>query len=224
MNIFCALFLGVSVVDGTNVVIIGKTGVGKSTIFNHLVGEEVSEIGIGDVGTRDLISYRIPDSDKTLWDTRGLFDGRISAIEVLKQIQDRVVSASTILLAIKMPLVGGPSRTTAFPDMDVVELLFSAISNPQVFQRNVVLLFTFAQFESRLAEREVEDFIKGEFSKKGIPVPRTILFAGDDPNGQPYKWSKSLRQVVVSNYVGPWVIGFNFGAIDAATFGDVRSR
>ncbi|WP_270315481.1 GTPase [Lactococcus petauri] len=68
-----------ALVKKLNCIVVGKTGVGKSTLINALLGEEKSAIGQGSRGTQDLsmlmptaLPYTSEDSIFALYDTLGL--------------------------------------------------------------------------------------------------------------------------------------------------------
>ncbi|MFD2253615.1 GTPase [Lactococcus formosensis subsp. bovis] len=68
-----------TLVEKLNCIVVGKTGVGKSTLINALLGEEKSTIGQGSRGTQDLsmllstaLPYTSEDSIFALYDTLGL--------------------------------------------------------------------------------------------------------------------------------------------------------
>lgn len=58
-----------------NLLVVGKTGVGKSTLVNAIFGEQVAQTGIGEPVTRGLTHYRIPDSFLGLYDAEGFETG-----------------------------------------------------------------------------------------------------------------------------------------------------
>lgn len=55
-----------------NIVLSGKTGVGKSTLINAIFGSEVAETGEGKPVSQSLIKYDIQGIDVNLFDTKGL--------------------------------------------------------------------------------------------------------------------------------------------------------
>ena len=57
-----------------NILIIGATGVGKSTLLNKLLNQDIAKIGYVKPETSQLDSYSLT-SKITLWDSPGLGDG-----------------------------------------------------------------------------------------------------------------------------------------------------
>lgn len=57
--------------DTINVVILGKSGDGKSTLINAVLGVQISETGAGLPVTQEIFSYKVPRSQLRLFDTKG---------------------------------------------------------------------------------------------------------------------------------------------------------
>ncbi|MCA1990759.1 MAG: GTP-binding DUF697 domain-containing protein [Coleofasciculus sp. S288] len=57
--------------DNINVVIIGNTGEGKSTLINAILNLNISMTGVGDPVTQEIFSYKVPRSQLRLFDTKG---------------------------------------------------------------------------------------------------------------------------------------------------------
>lgn len=58
--------------DKLNILLIGATGVGKSTLLNAVFGDDVAKAGVGEPMTQELKKYHIPSKGLTLWDTKGI--------------------------------------------------------------------------------------------------------------------------------------------------------
>ena len=69
-----------------NVLIVGKTGVGKSTLINSIFGKKVSDTGIGKSVTRELREITCPDIPLRIYDTVGLELSLEQRLKVKKDI------------------------------------------------------------------------------------------------------------------------------------------
>lgn len=67
------------------VVVVGRIGVGKTTLVNRLVGAETGAVGLGGV-TREPVVYRVGDVE--IADTPGLDDPEVARIELTPLIVD----------------------------------------------------------------------------------------------------------------------------------------
>ncbi|GAA8035435.1 hypothetical protein HpCS8_09980 [Helicobacter pylori] len=55
-----------------NILLMGATGVGKSSLINGLFGQEVAKVGIGKPVTQHLKKYVDEEKSLILWDTKGI--------------------------------------------------------------------------------------------------------------------------------------------------------
>ncbi|HBN83974.1 MAG TPA: GTPase, partial [Clostridiales bacterium] len=69
-----------------NIIVAGKTGVGKSTLINSIFREELAETGIGKPITKHMKTLSKPDFPLTIYDTKGLEMGNDVQAEVKKEI------------------------------------------------------------------------------------------------------------------------------------------
>ncbi len=53
-----------------NILLMGATGMGKSSLINGLFGEEVAKVGIGKPVNQHLEKYVDEEKGLILWDTR----------------------------------------------------------------------------------------------------------------------------------------------------------
>ncbi len=74
-----------------NVVVIGKTGVGKSTLINSVFGENVAEVGLGRPVTQSIRKLEKEGTPLAIYDTPGLeLQGDHSAENLLEQVTDLI--------------------------------------------------------------------------------------------------------------------------------------
>ena len=66
-----------------NVMILGKTGVGKSTLINNMFSQKMAETGVGKPVTDKIRKYEKPDFPLAIYDTPGLELGGENAIDKL---------------------------------------------------------------------------------------------------------------------------------------------
>ena len=84
-----------------NLLVVGKTGVGKSTLVNAMFGSDVAQTGIGEPVTRGLTHYALPDSVLGLYDAEG-FETGMAGDAILMGLQalvdqHRIYSSSTTI-------------------------------------------------------------------------------------------------------------------------------
>ncbi|GHR40116.1 hypothetical protein VN1260_12850 [Helicobacter pylori] len=73
-----------------NILLMGATGMGKSSLINGLFGEEVAKVGIGKPITQHLEKYVDGEKGLILWDTKGIEaeDYENTMKSVKKEIED----------------------------------------------------------------------------------------------------------------------------------------
>ena len=64
-----------SKMNNLNIIVIGKTGTGKSTLLNAVFGEELAAIGSGKPITQHCRKYSLPNSTINIYDSKGIETG-----------------------------------------------------------------------------------------------------------------------------------------------------
>ena len=80
----------ISEMDPINILLIGKTGVGKSTLINEIFRENLAETGIGAPVTRHLEKISKEGVPVNLYDTKGLELSSESQRMVQKEVMDLI--------------------------------------------------------------------------------------------------------------------------------------
>jgi len=78
-----------------NILLAGKTGVGKSTLINNVFRERMAETGIGKPVTKHLRRIAKEGMPIVLYDTRGLELGHPIQTEVKKEIIEAIKKSQT---------------------------------------------------------------------------------------------------------------------------------
>ncbi|WP_369714686.1 GTPase [Leptotrichia sp. HSP-536] len=58
--------------ETVNIIVAGKTGVGKSSLINYIFGEKVAEVGVGAPVTQEIGAYHLKEDNINLYDTKGI--------------------------------------------------------------------------------------------------------------------------------------------------------
>lgn len=123
------------------ILIIGKTGTGKSTLVNGLIGAEVAEVYSGLV-TRGVSSSvqpyqkQIEDIDITVFDSPGLQDGSDSDDAYLEELHDKCHDVDLVVFAIRMSdnrFIPGNSDAT-------VMVKFTNKFGPSIWKKTIIIV------------------------------------------------------------------------------------
>ncbi|MDM8537695.1 GTPase domain-containing protein [Desulfobacterales bacterium HSG17] len=150
-----------------NVVFMGKTGVGKSTLINYLYGEKVAKTGVGKPVTRKgfhAIDFQINELPVRLFDSWGLEVGKdIEWVNVLKEeLNNRGTdkSAEEWFHSIFYCISGSSHRIEDF-DVRVIK---------QFIKEKYKIAVVFTKADS-ISEEEEEFLKKGLINEIAINVP-----------------------------------------------------
>lgn len=174
--------------------LVGRTGVGKSSTINSLMGKQVAEVGDAEPTTFEVSSYRLRNSgvDFTIWDTPGLCDALDNANdqEYMKQIAEYVDEVDCLWFVSRL------DETRLSSDEQYALLLITNTLGQDIWDR-ALIVFTHAcnwsveqRFEEALRERTqvVKDYIEKITGKKQVSLSSVAVDNAFEslPNNQPW--------------------------------------
>jgi predicted GTPase len=146
--------------------LIGRTGVGKSSTINSLMGVKVADVGDSEPTTFNVTPYRLrkSDVDFTIWDTPGLCDALDNANdqEYMQQIKDKVEEVDCLWFVSRL------DETRLTSDEQYALLLITNSLGADIWKRSLIV-FTHScnwsvenKFEEALRERTavVKEYIE----------------------------------------------------------------
>jgi len=146
--------------------LVGRTGVGKSSTINSLMGEKVAEVGDSEPTTFEVAPYRLRKSgvDFMIWDTPGLCDALDNANDqqYMEQISARVDEVDCLWFVSRL------DETRLSSDEQYALLLITNTLGEDIWERSLIV-FTHAcnwsveqRFEEALRERTavVKEYIE----------------------------------------------------------------
>lgn len=183
--------------------LVGRTGVGKSSTINSLMGEKVADIGDSEPTTFSVSPYHLRkyNVDFTIWDTPGLCDALDNANdqEYMKQIKDRVEDVDCLWFVSRL------DETRLSSDEQYALLLITNTLGNDIWDR-ALIVFTHAcnwsieqRFEEALRERTavVKEYIE-KITKKDQKNLGSVAVDNEFdklPSGEP--WLPELFTKVV---------------------------
>ena len=205
-----------------NLMILGKTGVGKSTLINALFGEKRVETGIGRPVTKNI--ERIAAHHLTIYDTPGLeLDGENSMSELLTQVVDvinRQVEEGTIDDAIHCILYCVNTPSHRFEDN---EAKFIKLLQTRIHTQNIPIFIVLTQSFNREDSAALKNYIASLNLKIRaiVPVLATEYYVDEDYTAKP-RGMTELAQMI--SEAVPESVKETFDAIQCASMDLTRKR
>lgn len=160
-----------------NVMILGKTGVGKSTLINNMFNQDLAETGIGKPVTQRIRKITKPGFPLAIYDTPGLELGGENGInvlleEVIDEI-DRGICSGKVSNAIHCIwyCISTPSHRFEQAEIDFLKEFLGKTSKYNV-PVIVVLTQSYSKSDAKLLMREIE--------KENLPIVNVVSVLAED--------------------------------------------
>ena len=160
-----------------NVMILGKTGVGKSTLINNMFSEKLAETGVGKPVTTQIRKIEKPDFPLAIYDTPGLeLGGENSVDSLLEQVTDQIkagIKSGDISHAIHCIwyCVGTPSHR--FEETEI-EFLKRFLDETEYFNVPVIVVLT------QSYSKKDAKVLKSEIEKENLKIANVVPVLAED--------------------------------------------
>ncbi len=166
-----------------NLMILGKTGVGKSTLINNVFSEPLADVGVGKPVTSDIRKYEKEGYPLSIYDTPGLeLSGENAVDQLLNDIKKTVadgLKSGDVSQAIHCMWYCVSTPSHRFEDAE--KSFITRLSAETECKLPIILVLT--QSYSKTDARQ----LKAEIEKENLPIAQVVpILASDYPIDEDY--------------------------------------
>ena len=200
-----------------NVMILGKTGVGKSTLINNMFNQKMAETGIGKPVTKKIRKIEKPNFPLAIYDTPGLELGGENALEsLLEEVVgeiDKGIKSGDISKAIHCIWYCISTPSHRFEEAEV-KFLQKFLGRTSEYDVPVIVVLT-----QSYSKRDAQGLMK-EIEKENLPIASIVPVLAEDYNIDEEYTAKAYgldRLSEIMNSVIPEAVQKTFIAVQKAS-------
>lgn len=176
--------------DGFNIFVVGKSGVGKSTLINAVFGEKLAKTGSGSPKTQNIKEYK--SKDFSIFDTKGLEleDYDSTKAQIAEFLAQKQIGNEDEQIHIAWLCIAESGRRIERADIELWELL----------QKNhipSILVITKAEQDKDENGELFSQLVKKEFKTEDVQRVRALQIEDDEGN---LKKVKGIDMLVSKTY------------------------